>query len=238
MLRTVGLALADQKGYKMKAMILAAGLGSRMRPLTDVTPKPLLKVGGIPLIVWHIEKLAHQGITDIVINIAHLGYQIPEALGDGHDWGVHIEYSDEQEEGGLESAGGIVKALPSMADETFLVLNGDVFTDYDFQDNRHLAEGVLAHLILVPNPEHNPEGDFALDGNLVVDNKQYTYSGIGYYSPKLFEGVPYGKSSTIPLLRAAMKEGKVTGELYEGEWLDIGTPERLELLNAELMNRY
>jgi MurNAc alpha-1-phosphate uridylyltransferase len=222
----------------MKAMILAAGLGSRMRPLTDVTPKPLLKVGGIPLIVWHIEKLAHQGITDIVINMAHLGYQIPEALGDGSEWGVHIEYSDEQEEGGLESAGGIVKALPLLeGSDPFLVVNGDIFTDYDFQENRDLAEGILAHLILVPNPEHNPEGDFALEGNLVVDSKQYTYSGIGYYSPKLFEGVPYGKSSTIPLLRAAMKEGKVTGELYEGDWLDIGTPERLERLNAELMSR-
>ncbi|HIP27727.1 MAG TPA: nucleotidyltransferase family protein [Sulfurovum sp.] len=222
----------------MKAMILAAGLGSRMRPLTDVTPKPLLKVGGIPLIVWHIEKLAHQGITEIVINIAHLGYQIPEVLGDGTDWGVNIQYSDEQEEGGLESAGGIVKALGLLGDETFMVVNGDVFTDYDFQENRHLAEGILAHLVLVPNPEHNPEGDFALDGQRVIDNKQYTFSGIAYYSPKLFKDVPYGKSSLAPLLRAAMKEGKVTGELYEGEWLDIGTPERLELLNAELMNRY
>ena len=222
----------------MKAMILAAGLGSRMRPLTDETPKPLLKVGGIPLIVWHLEKLAHQGITDIVINIAHLGYQIPETLGDGLNWGVNIVYSDEQEEGGLESAGGIVKALPHLGDESFIVVNGDVFTDYDFQDNRHLADGILAHLILVPNPEHNPEGDFTLDGQRVVDNKQYTFSGIAYYFPKLFDGVPYGKSALAPLLRAAMKEGKVTGELYEGEWLDIGTPERLELLNAQLMNLY
>jgi MurNAc alpha-1-phosphate uridylyltransferase len=223
----------------MKAMILAAGLGTRMRPLTDVTPKPLLKAGGIPLIVWHIEKLAHQGFTDIVINIAHLGYQIPEALGDGSEWGVNIVYSDEQEEGGLESAGGIVKALPLLAEsDPFLVVNGDIFTDYDFQENRHLAEGVLAHLILVPNPEHNPEGDFALEGNLVVDRKHYTFSGIGYYSPALFEGLPYGKSALAPLLREAMKEGKVTGELYEGEWRDIGTPERLERLNAELMNRY
>ena len=222
----------------MKAMILAAGLGSRMRPLTDVTPKPLLKVGGIPLIVWHLEKLGHQDFRNIVINIAHLGYKIPEALGDGSNWGVNIAYSDEQEEGGLESAGGIVKALPLLGEETFLVLNGDIFTDYDFQYHRKLSDGVVAHLILVPNPEHNPEGDFALDGNLVVDNRQYTFSGIGYYSPKLFEGVPYGKSALAPLLRAAMKEGKVTGELYEGEWLDIGTPERLELLNAQLMNRY
>ena len=219
-------------------MILAAGIGSRMRPLTDKTPKPLLKVGGIPLIVWHLVKLAHQGITDIVINIAHLGYQIPEALGDGSNWGVNITYSDEQDEGALESAGGIVKALPLLINDTFLVLNGDVFTDYDFQENRVLAEGVLAHLVLVPNPGHNPEGDFALDGHRVVNNKQYTFSGIGYYSPKLFEGVPYGKSGLPSLLRKAIKEGKVTGEVYEGEWLDIGTPERLELLNAQLMNRY
>jgi len=224
--------------FFMKAMILAAGLGSRMRPLTDITPKPLLRVGGIPLIVWHIEKLAHQGFANIIINIAHLGYKIPDALGDGRDWGVNIQYSDEQEEGGLESAGGIVKALPLLDNDTFLVVNGDVFTDYNFQDDKHLADDILAHLILVPNPEHNPKGDFALDGNLVVDNKQYTFSGIGYYSPKLFEGVPYSKISSIPLLREAMKEGKVTGELYEGEWLDIGTPERLEQLNAELMHRH
>ena len=147
----------------MKCMILAAGLGTRMKPLTDTTPKPLLKVGGIPLIVWHIERLAHDGFTDIVINIAHLGYQIPEALGDGSDWGVNIIYSDEQEEGRLESAGGIVKALPLLGDETFLVINGDIWTDYDFQDHRKLGKGILAHLVLVPNPEHNPEGDFALD---------------------------------------------------------------------------
>ena len=222
----------------MKAMILAAGLGTRMRPLTDKTPKPLLKVGGIPLIVWHIERLAHDGFTNIIINIAHLGYQIPEALGDGSQWGVNITYSDEQEEGALESAGGIVKALPLLGDDPFAVVNGDVWTDYDFQDHRKLADGILAHLVLVPNPEHNPEGDFALEDNKMVDAKQYTFSGIGYYSPKLFEGVPYGKSALAPLLRAAMKEGKVTGELYEGEWLDIGTPERLELLNAQLMNRY
>lgn len=217
-------------------MILAAGRGSRMRPLTDVTPKPLLAVGGIPLIVWHIEKLAHLGFTDIVINIGHLGYKIFETLGDGSSWGVHIIYSDEQEEGSLESAGGIVKALP-LLDDVFLVVNGDIFTDYNFQNNRLLADGVLAHLILTHNPEHNAKGDFALDGNIVVDNKQYTFSGIGYYSSKLFEGVPYGKSALAPLLRKAIKERKVTGELYDGEWLDIGTPDRLKRLNFELMNR-
>jgi len=220
----------------MKAMILAAGLGTRMKPLTDTTPKPLLKVGGMPLIVWHIERLAHDGIKDIVINVSHLGYKIMDELGDGSNWGVNISYSDEQEEGCLESAGGIVKAMPLLGDETFLVLNGDIFTDYEFQEHRKLAEGVLAHLVLIPNPDHNLKGDFALDGNKVLDNKQYTFSGIGYYSSKLFENIPYGKSSTIPLLRAAMKEGKVTGELFEGQWLDIGTPERLELLNAQLFN--
>jgi len=223
----------------MKAMILAAGLGTRMRPLTDYTPKPLLKVGGIPLIVWHIERLAHEGFDEIVINIAHLGWHIPKALGDGSHWGVKISYSDEQEEGGLETLGGIVKALPLLEDgDPFLVLNGDIWTDYPYDPHKQLSEGILAHLILVPNPPHNPTGDFALDGNRVIDNPQYTFSGIGYYSPKLFEGVDYGKAPLAPLLRAAMKEGKVTGELYEGEWLDIGTPERLEQLNAELMNRY
>ena len=221
----------------MKCMILAAGLGTRMKPLTDHTPKPLLKVGGIPLIVWHIERLAHDGFKEIVINVAHLGDKMKEALGDGSTWGVEISYSDEQEEGCLESAGGIIKALPLLGDETFLVVNGDIFTDYEFLEHRKLADGILAHLILIPNPDHNPEGDFALQNNKIVDNKQYTFSGIGYYSSRLFDGIPYGKSSTIPLLRAAMKEGKVTGELFEGEWQDIGTPQRLEDLNAQLFNR-
>jgi len=221
----------------MKAMILAAGLGTRMRPLTDVTPKPLLEVGGIPLIVWHLEKLAHFGFQEVVINIAHLGYKIPEALGDGSEWGLKIIYSDEQEEGGLESAGGIVKALPMLEDsDPFLVVNGDIWTDYDFDASLSLSEGILAHLILVPNPEHNPKGDFALLEGKVVDNPCYTFSGIGYYSPKLFADVLYGKSALAPLLRQAMREGKVTGELYEGEWYDIGTPERLEMLNARLFN--
>ncbi len=221
----------------MKAMILAAGLGTRMRPLTDHTPKPLLKVGGIPLIVWHLEKLAHYGFKEVVINIAHLGYKIPEALGDGSEWGLKIIYSDEQEEGCLESAGGIVKALPHLSDgDPFLVVNGDIWTDYDFDTTMKLAPGMLAHLILIPNPPHNPEGDFALLEGKVVDNREYTFSGIGYYSPKLFADVPYGKSALAPLLREAIYEGRVTGELYEGEWYDIGTPERLEAINVHLFN--
>ncbi len=223
----------------MKAMILAAGLGSRMRPLTDHTPKPLLEVGGIPLIVWHLEKLAHYGFKEVVINIAHLGYMIPEALGDGSEWGLKITYSDEQEEGGLESAGGIVKALPHLKDsDPFLVVNGDVWTDYDFDASLKLGEGILAHLVLVPNPEHNPNGDFAIENGKAVDRPEYTFSGIGYYSPKLFEGVAYGKSALAPLLREVMKEGRVSAGLYEGEWYDIGTPQRLEMLNSVLFNRY
>jgi len=220
----------------MKAMILAAGLGTRMRPLTDTTPKPLLKVGGIPLIVWHIERLAHNGFREIVINIAHLGEKMIDALGDGSEWGVEIHFSDEREEGCLESAGGIIKALPLLGDEPFLVVNGDIFTEYDFNPEFRLEKGILAHLILVPNPEHNPEGDFALRDGLVIDNKAYTFSGIGYYDPKLFNGIPYGKSSTIPLLREAMKKEAVSGELFEGVWIDIGTPQRLELLNVQLFN--
>jgi len=218
----------------MKAMILAAGLGSRMRPLTDVTPKPLLEVGGKALIVWHIEKLASLGFREIVINIAHLGYQIPQALGDGSRWGVKLLYSDEQEEGGLESAGGIVKALPLLGNEPFLVVNADVFTDYTFLTETPLKEGVLAHLILVANPEHNPMGDFALEDGFVTNEKHYTFSGIGYYDPKLFEKVAYGKLALAPLLREAMSKKRVTGECYEGEWYDIGTPKRLADLNALL----
>ena len=216
----------------MITIILSAGLGSRMKPLTNSIPKPLLKVNNIPLIEYHIQKLSEQNIKNIIINIAHLGYKIPLALGNGSQWGVNIQYSDEQEEGGLESAGGIVKILPFLGKNPFLVVNGDVFTDYIFDKHKVLEEGILAHLILVPNPEHNPDGDFHLEGNKVLDEKYYTFSGIGYYSPKLFASVPYGKSTLGPLLRSAMKKGKITGELYTGEWLDIGTPQRLEKLNS------
>ncbi len=216
----------------MKAMILAAGLGSRMRPLTDHTPKPLLEAGGKPLIVWHLEKLSRSGFEEVVINIAHLGYQIPEVLGDGSRWGLKITYSDEQEEGGLETLGGIVKALPLLeGSDPFLVLNGDIWTDYPYDRDQTLPPDTLAHLILVPNPPHHPTGDFALDGECVIETPRYTFSGIGYYAPRLFEALPYGKAPMAPLLREMIREGKVTGELYEGEWYDIGTPERLERLD-------
>ena len=218
----------------MKAMILAAGLGTRMRPLTDHTPKPLLEIGGIPLIVWHIERLAHDGFHDIVINIAHLGYQIPEALGDGSEWGVKLSYSDEQGEGALESAGGIIKALPILGDITFLVVNGDVWCDYLFDAKFDLKDD-LAHLILVDNPDHNTKGDFSLENDRVSNEgeRKHTFAGIGYYSPKLFKTLAYGTSPLAPLLCEAMILGKVSGTHYKGEWRDIGTPERLDEINQQ-----
>jgi MurNAc alpha-1-phosphate uridylyltransferase len=219
----------------MKAMILAAGLGTRMRPLTDHIPKPLLEVAGKPLIVYHIEKLVKAGFSEIIINIAHLGYMISEALGDGSQWGIKITYSDEQEEGALESLGGIVKALPLLGNETFLVVNGDVWCDYAFDASLRLDD-TLAHLILVTNPEHNIEGDFVLDGKSVKreGKEKLTFSGIGYYDPKLFKDQAYGSAPLAPLLRKAMDLGKVSGEKYAGVWRDIGTPERLDEVNSSI----
>ena len=216
----------------MKAMILAAGRGERMRPLTDNTPKPLLEVQGKPLIVWHIEKLASLGFSEIIINIAHLGYKIPEALGDGSKWDVKLIYSDEQDEGALESAGGIVKALSLLGDNTFLVVNGDIWCDYNFDASFDLGDD-LAHLILVNNPEHNPNGDFALNNHRVSNDEENrnTFSGIGYYSPKLFDNLLYGKNALAPLLREAIKKDKISGYLHKGVWHDIGTPQRLEAIN-------
>ncbi len=222
----------------MKAMILAAGLGNRMRPLTDHKPKPLLEVADKPLIVYHIEKLAEAGFEEIIINIAHLGFMIPDALGDGSEWGIKIRYSDEQEEGALESAGGIIKALPLLGDEPFLVVNGDVWCDYEFDAAFDLQDD-LAHLILVDNPDHNLKGDFALKENRVKNEGEvkYTFSGIGYYSPKLFESRSYGSAPLAPLLREAMISGKVSGTYFQGEWRDIGTPERLDEINQQLKEK-
>ena len=216
----------------MKAMILCAGRGERMRPLTDTTPKPLLEVKGKPLLVWHLEKLQKNGFKEVVINIAHLGYKIPEVIGDGSKWNLKITYSDEQDEGALESAGGIIKALPTLGDDTFLVLNGDVFCDYEFETNFDLEEN-LAHLILVPNPEHNEDGDFGLkDGTILNDGEsRYTFSGMGYYSPKLFKELSYGKAALAPILREAIKKEKISGELFKNIWHDIGTPKRLKDIN-------
>ncbi len=210
-------------------MILAAGLGTRMRPLTNHTPKPLLEVGGKPLIVWHIERLRDAGFTDIVINVAYLGHKIIEYLGDGSQYGVKISFSDEQEEGALETAGGIVKAL-SLLSETFLVVNGDVWTDFSYDKNFKLSNNELAHLVLIDNPEHNLKGDFFLDGT----SDKYTFSGIGYYNKAMFNGLTYGKQGLAPLLFNAIDEERLTTEYYAGAWHDIGTPERLEALNRQL----
>lgn len=217
-------------------MILAAGHGTRMRPLTDHTPKPLLKAGGKPLITWHIEKLVEAGFTDIVINTAWLGDQIPKALGDGSAFGANLHYSNEQSDGALETAGGIIKALPLLGDEPFLVVNGDVWCDYTYISESPLTEDTLVHLVLVKNPEHNQEGDFALTQGLVTTEGQdkLTFSGVGYYHPALFDGLSEGKRPLAPLLREAMQNNKVTGEFFGGDWRDIGTPERLATLDAEL----
>ncbi|WP_455757414.1 N-acetylmuramate alpha-1-phosphate uridylyltransferase MurU [Sulfurimonas sp.] len=221
----------------MKAMILAAGRGERMRPLTDELPKPLLKVGDKALILWHVQKLLACGFKEIVINIAHLGFKIAEALGDGSKYGVKILYSDEQDSGALESAGGIKKALPLLGDDTFLVVNGDIFCDYDFDVNFDLGDK-LAHLILVKNPKHNPNGDFGLKETLVLNESdyKYTFSGIGYYNPKMFDNVACAKSALAPLLRENIKNQMVTATLYNGDWHDIGTPQRLKEINDRFHN--
>lgn len=220
----------------MKAMILAAGRGERMRPLTDHTPKPLLMAGGEPLIVWHIEKLAAAGFRDLVINHAHLGAQIEMALGNGRQFGVSIEYSPEGE--ALETAGGIANALALLGSDPFLVVNGDIYTDYDFARLKGgLPARLLAWLVLVDNPEHNGRGDFALDGDRVVEEggDMRTFSGIGVYRPELFESIARGsKAKLAPLLREAMRSGKVGGEYYSGRWVDVGTPQRLAELDRIL----
>ena len=217
-------------------MILAAGHGTRMKPLTDHTPKPLLNVGGKPLIVWHIEKLKKAGFKNIIINIAWLGDQIPKALGDGSKFGVSLEYSDEQKDGALETAGGIIKALPFFEDTPFLVVNGDVWCDYQYSNQNPLRGDNLAHLILVNNPDHNLDGDFSLNDNSVkVEGKnKHTFSGIGYYHPDLFKELPQGKRPLAPLLREAMGDDKISGEYFDGDWRDIGTPARLKQLDDDL----
>ncbi|NEW60515.1 nucleotidyltransferase family protein [Sulfurovum sp. bin170] len=213
----------------MTAMILAAGLGTRMRPLTNHTPKPLLEVGGKPLIVWHIERLRDAGFVNIVINVAYLGQKIIDYLGDGSEYGVNILFSNEQDEGALETAGGIVKALHLLSD-TFLVVNGDIWTDFIYDSGFELDNDLLAHLILIDNPEHNPRGDFALKEGV----KKYTFSGIGYYSKAMFQDLEYGKQGLAPLLFKAIEDKRLTTEYYDGRWYDIGTPQRLDGLDIEL----
>ncbi|MBP7218322.1 MAG: nucleotidyltransferase family protein [Acinetobacter sp.] len=223
----------------MKAMILAAGLGNRMRPLTLHTPKPLLAVGGKPLIVWHIEKLKHIGVTDIVINTAWLGEKLAAALGDGSQFGVTILWSHEGE--GLETAGGIINALPLLGDEPFILVNGDVWTTFDFASllQVDLADK-LAHLVLVDNPPQHPRGDFILANGLAATFEQqqqgeaFTYSGIAVLKAQMFAGLDNGKRPLAPLLKQAMQQQLVSAEKMSAAWVDVGTPERLEQLDQQI----
>lgn len=225
----------------MRAMILAAGRGERMRPLTDHLPKPLLPVAGKPLIVWHLEKLAAAGITEIVINHAWLGQRIEEALGNGSQFGVTIQYSPERV--ALETAGGIATAGPLLGAAPFLVINGDVWCDWNPIAAQTIAEELvrsqqLAWLLLVDNPDHHPQGDFVqLDNGQLSDQEgvRKTFSGIGVYQPTLFAQTEVGQPAKLaPLLRAAMAKGKVLGHIHQGFWLDVGTPERLAALEYRL----
>jgi MurNAc alpha-1-phosphate uridylyltransferase len=228
-------------------MILAAGLGTRMRPLTDNCPKPLLPVAGKPLIVHHIEQLVKLGIQDIVINHAYLGHMIEEALGDGSQFGCRIHYSAEQQ--ALETGGGIFNALPLLtannSEPPFLLVNGDVWLDWE---NIQLPQKIhgLCHLWLVKNPQHNPDGDFVLtDRNTVLDKPvngsngghAHTFSGISLLKPALFNTSEAGAFPLAPLLREAMAQGQVSGELYSGSWVDVGTPERLQQVESLLAKK-
>jgi MurNAc alpha-1-phosphate uridylyltransferase len=212
------------------AMLLAAGRGERMRPLTDAVPKPLLPVRGKPLIVHHLERLARCGVRDVVINVAWLGDRIRAALGDGAAFGVSIRYSEEGTQA-LETGGGIFQALPWLGSDPFLVVNGDVFTDFDFAA-LSIAPEAWAHLLLVPNPEQHPRGDFGLDGDRVVESgsARWTYSGIGLYRAQLFDGCQPGRFPLLPLLQRAIAAGRLSGQIYRGHWSDVGTVERLAAL--------
>jgi len=227
----------------MRAMILAAGRGERMRPLTDQTPKALLAAGGKPLLQWHVENLQRAGVDRIVVNHAWLGEQIEQRLGDGSRFGLRIVYSPEVQ--ALETAGGIANALPLIGNEPFLVVNGDVFSDFEYVQilpriEALATESLCAHLVLVNNPPHHPRGDFALAGERVAPDghQRLTFSGIGLYHPRLFAPVsPGDRAPLAPLLRMAMGDGAVTGEHYRGLWVDVGTPERLAELNRVLIDR-
>jgi MurNAc alpha-1-phosphate uridylyltransferase len=230
----------------MKALIFAAGLGERMRPLTDHTPKPLLSVGGKRLIAWHLEKLAAIGVRDVVINTSWLAPQFPATLGDGADWGLRLHYSYEGTRP-LETGGGMLHALPLLGDAPFLLVNGDVWTDYDFARLPREPAG-LAHLVMVDRPVQATQGDFALDADGLVRSDgahRLTYAGLGVYRPQLLDGWRErthddGADETpprfrlAPILRAFMGEGRITGEHHRGRWTDVGTPQRLAQLDAEL----
>jgi len=224
----------------MRAMILAAGRGERMRPLTDRCPKPLLPVGGRRLIEWHLSRLAAAGFRSVVVNHAHLGEMIERALGDGSRWGLSIAYSRERE--ALETAGGIANALPLLGEGHFLVVNGDIWCDYDFARAHTIAAqmraaDLLAWCVLVDNPPQHPEGDFGLSGGCLTNDgpRRYTFSGVGVYSPHLFDAIAPGTRAPLaPLLRYAIERRRAGAERHTGRWVDVGTPERLARLDAQL----
>lgn len=223
----------------MKAMVLAAGRGERMRPLTDELPKPLLSVNDKPLIAYHLEKLAAAGVTDVVINHAWLGEKIERMLGDGSQWGVSVTYSPEPK-GGLETAGGIIKALRALGSEPFWVINGDVWTTIDFNRlPRHLCRDDMAHLILVNNPAHNKAGDFGIENGRLraksAGNDSYTYAGIGLFRPQWFSDLPAEKLALRPLFEQAIATDSLAATLLtDCDWFDIGTPQRLAALDSKL----
>jgi len=219
----------------MKAMILAAGRGERMRPLTDTVPKPLLPVAGKPLIQFHIDALAAGGVRDIVINLAWLGSKIRDALGDGSASGVRIQYSDEGD-AALETGGGIVNALPLLGDRPFIVVSGDVWSDYPLEQLlTRLQPSDLAHFAMVSNPEYHRRGDFGVrDGRVVDDGERLTYANIGVFRPEFFAGSPAGKFPLAPLMRERIHAGRVSGEIYAGRWFNIGTPAQLAELDTSL----
>ena len=221
----------------MKVMLLAAGRGERLRPITDEIPKALVEAGGKPLIGWHLERLARAGFREAVINVSHLGERIMERLGDGRRYGLRLEYSREPER--LETAGGIANALPLLGSEPFLLVNADVYCECDFARLRDIALGEhLAHLVLVPNPPHKAKGDFSLRAGMVVGDEpspRYTYSGIALMKPAMVAPVKRGEKAPLaPLLYEAAKRRRLSGELYEGLWQDVGTVERLAELEAQL----
>lgn len=218
----------------MKAMVLAAGRGERMRPLTDHMPKPLLPVGGRPLVAHHLTALAAAGYREVVMNCAWLGEQLRATLGDGGEWGVSITYSPEPWPA-LDTGGGIFQALPLLGPDPFLLVNGDTWCDVAFA-RLALPRGMLGHLVFVPNPPHNPGGDFGLaDGRVLPDaDSRYTYSGVAVLTPELFDGCTPGRFPLVPLLRKAASDGRLSGLLHDGFWTDVGTPERLYALRARL----
>lgn len=224
----------------MKAIVLAAGRGERLRPITDTLPKPLVTVAGKPLIVYHLEALARAGVRDVVINLSWLPDKLRAALRDGADYGVRITYTDEGPVA-LETGGGIFNAIEHLGPGPFLVVNGDTFTDIDLGALRAGAAadtraGALARIVLVPNPIQHPRGDFGLEGDRVVEREtdRFTYSGVGVYRPELFDGCPPGKFPLLPLLKRAIAAGRLYGELHRGEWCDVGTPRRLAELDERV----